>query len=219
MLQFDNAKIPMITVNPSHLSLSKTNVSCCFMRLSVIILSYQRELVTFQLTLPIRVMKLMGIQMLIVTNAAGSVNPSFKAGDLMILKDHIFFPNFSGRNPLVGANDERFVEVFSIVSLCMRTACRTSNDFVFGRYGPRFPAMSDVYCRELRKIARDIAVTQNIDSFMREGVYVMFAGPSFETVAECRMLRALGGDVIGMCIPVIDLSCDYLYGATSCHQL
>lgn len=109
----------------------------------------------------------LGIKQLIVTNAAGSLNPKMPAGSLMLMADHI---NFSGRNPLVGANDEKF--------------------------GPRFPDMSKAYNVALRQKFKDIAQARKIRLF--EGVYVMVLGPNFETPAEVKMFRLLGGDAVGM---------------------
>ena len=126
---------------------------------------------TSKVTLPIRVMKLMGVEMLIVTNACGGLNENYKAGDVMIIKDHIDIPGMAGGNPLVGQNDEKF--------------------------GPRFPAMSEAYDKELRLLAKKTADKMGFD-FIQEGVYAMQAGPCFETVTECRLLQLLGADVIGM---------------------
>lgn len=120
-----------------------------------------------KVTFPVRVMKELGIEMLIVTNAAGGVNESFTAGDLMIISDHI---NYMGSNPLIGPNDSRL--------------------------GVRFPDMSEAYTRELRETAKEIASQLNID--VKEGVYFGFTGPVYETPAEIRMARTLGGDAVGM---------------------
>lgn len=124
---------------------------------------YDMHTVTF----PIRVLKLLGVEKLIVTNAAGGVNTNFKPGDLMIINDHI---NFSGTNPLIGANLKEF--------------------------GPRFPDMSSAYCKELIDTAKDVAKHLGIE--LKEGVYFMMTGPSYETPAEIRMIRTLGGDAVGM---------------------
>jgi purine-nucleoside phosphorylase len=120
-----------------------------------------------QVTFPVRVMKLLGIDTIIVTNAAGAVNTSFKPGDLMIINDHI---NLSGSNPLIGKNLDTF--------------------------GTRFPDMSEAYSRELIEKAKKAALELNID--IKEGVYTMFSGPTYETPAEIRMARVLGGDAVGM---------------------
>lgn len=120
-----------------------------------------------KVTFPVRVMKLLGVEQLIVTNAAGSVNESYSPGDLMIITDHI---NMMGGNPLIGANEERF--------------------------GPRFPDMSEAYNKELREKAKTIASTLGLD--VKEGVYIGNTGPTYETPAEVRMARVLGGDAVGM---------------------
>ncbi|XP_071038038.1 purine nucleoside phosphorylase isoform X3 [Parasteatoda tepidariorum] len=122
--------------------------------------------------MPVRVMKLIGVKTLIVTNAAGGLNPNFKIGDIMLIKDHINFPGFAGDNPLRGRNDER--------------------------WGPRFPAINNAYDLKLRNLARGIANELGLGNFMREGVYAMVGGPSYETVSELRALRTLGADAVGM---------------------
>lgn len=118
-------------------------------------------------TLLLRAVLTLGIETLIVTNAAGGLNPAFDPGDVMLIADHV---NLSGDNPLLGPNLERM--------------------------GPRFPAMTDAYDAQLRAEAR--ASAQRTGIALREGVYVMLGGPSYETRAEMRMLRALGGDAVGM---------------------
>ncbi len=123
-----------------------------------------------EVTFYVRVLHLMGVDTLILTNAAGGLNPALHAGDLMLIEDHINLPGLVGHSPLWGPNDERF--------------------------GPRFPAMSKAYNRELRRIAQSVARELGID--LRRGVYVGLGGPAFETPAEVRMLRALGGDAVGM---------------------
>ncbi|MCY6371035.1 purine-nucleoside phosphorylase [Clostridium ganghwense] len=120
-----------------------------------------------EVTFPVRVMKLLGIETLIVTNAAGAVNTSYKPGDLMLIKDHL---NLSGNNPLIGKN---LVE-----------------------FGTRFPDMSDPYNKELREKVKGIAKSLNIE--LQEGVYACMSGPTYETPAEIRMVRTLGGDAVGM---------------------
>jgi len=116
---------------------------------------------------PIRVMKLLGVETIIVTNAAGGINEAYDPGNLMLISDHI---NMTFRNPLIGANDEAV--------------------------GARFPDMSEAYSKELRQLAKAVAAEQGIE--LREGVYVGLLGPSYETPAEIRMLRILGGDAVGM---------------------
>uniref|UniRef100_A0A8C2KMF2 Purine nucleoside phosphorylase n=3 Tax=Cyprinus carpio TaxID=7962 RepID=A0A8C2KMF2_CYPCA len=123
-------------------------------------------------TYPVRVFFLLGIETLIVTNAAGGLNPKFKVGDIMLIKDHINMPGFAGQNPLCGRNEERF--------------------------GVRFPCMSDAYDRDFARLTREMAQDLGCDSFLQEGVYCMLAGPSYETIAECRVLQMLGADAVGM---------------------
>jgi len=120
--------------------------------------------------LPIRVMQRLGIKTLILTNAAGGLNPDFHAGDVMVMRDHIAFMQFGGENPLRGSNLDEF--------------------------GPRFPDMSQVYDLELADLA--VAAAKKAGISVREGVYVWLAGPSFESPAECRFLRAAGADSVGM---------------------
>ena len=123
------------------------------------------------LTLPVRVMHELGAHTLIVTNAAGGLNPSYRPGDFMLLSDHINLPGMAGANPLMGPNDERF--------------------------GTRFPALAKAYDAGLRQLAREVASKQ-ADITLHEGVYVMVSGPSFETGAELKFLRAIGADAVGM---------------------
>ncbi|XP_062442829.1 purine nucleoside phosphorylase [Rhea pennata] len=123
-------------------------------------------------TFPIRVFCLLGIKILIVTNAAGGLNHHFQVGDIMFIRDHINMFGLGGQNPLRGPNDERF--------------------------GVRFPCMSDAYEQELLSLARESAQELGYLGFTREGVYCMLAGPCYETIAECRMLQALGADAVGM---------------------
>ncbi|MCG7311988.1 purine-nucleoside phosphorylase [Priestia flexa] len=124
---------------------------------------YSLEKVTF----PVRVMKELGIETIIVTNAAGGINESYNPGDLMLISDHI---NNFGTNPLIGPNDSEL--------------------------GVRFPDMSTAYCPKLRALAKDVASELNIA--VQEGVYVGNTGPTYETPAEVRMLRVVGGDAVGM---------------------
>ncbi len=124
---------------------------------------YSMEKITF----PVRVMKLLGVSKLIVTNACGAVNQDFNAGDLMVITDHI---NFSGSNPLFGHNLDEF--------------------------GPRFPDMSEAYNLELRNKVLNVGKELGLD--LKQGVYVMFSGPTYETPAEVRMAKIMGGDAVGM---------------------
>ncbi|AOW08050.1 purine-nucleoside phosphorylase [Flavobacterium gilvum] len=120
-----------------------------------------------EVTFPVRVMKYLGIQKLIVSNASGGVNPNFKVGSIMIIKDHI---NFMPEHPLRGKNDERF--------------------------GPRFVNMSQPYSVEMIAKAKEIAHEFNIE--VHEGVYLGLQGPTFETLAEYRMVKIMGADCVGM---------------------
>ncbi len=122
-----------------------------------------------QVAFPVRVMHALGIKTLIVTNAAGGLNQKFAAGDLMLLSDHINFPGLAGNNPLVGPNDDSI--------------------------GPRFPDMTTAYDIELRKLAKKVAAEKGVT--LHEGVYACVSGPSYETPAEVRMLRAFA-DAVGM---------------------
>jgi purine-nucleoside phosphorylase len=114
-----------------------------------------------------RVLCGLGVKLLLVTNAAGGVNPSFAPGDLVRIVDHL---NLSGLNPLVGDNDDRV--------------------------GPRFPDLTDAYDPALGTLLEQVAAEQSIP--LRAGVYACLLGPSYETPAEIRMLRALGADMVGM---------------------
>ena len=116
---------------------------------------------------PVRVLRLLGAETLLVTNAAGAVNTAFSAGDLMLITDHI---KLFGVSPLCGPNLEEF--------------------------GPRFPDVSHVYTPALQEAARRAA--RSLDIPLREGVYMYFPGPQFETPAEVRMARILGADAVGM---------------------
>ncbi|KAL7640950.1 UNVERIFIED_CONTAM: hypothetical protein RMT77_008087 [Armadillidium vulgare] len=120
----------------------------------------------------VRVMKLMGIENLIVSNAAGGLNPNYKVGDIMILKDHINTFNFGGNSPLRGINDTRF--------------------------GPLYPSMTNAYDKHLRQCAKKCATEAGFTEFVHEGIYTMMAGPMFETPAELKALRILGTDAVGM---------------------
>lgn len=116
---------------------------------------------------PLRVLRLLGAETLLVTNAAGGVNPEFQAGDLMLIEDHL---NLMGVNPLRGENMPMF--------------------------GPRFPDMSQAYTPSLIALTREKA--HELHLALRQGVYCAMSGPSYETPAEIRMIRSLGGDAVGM---------------------
>lgn len=120
-----------------------------------------------EITYPIKVMKKLGVKTLIITNAAGAVNKSFRPGDLMVITDHI---NLMGSNPLIGPNDASF--------------------------GTRFPDMTEVYNKNLIKIVDAVGRALKID--LKHGVYVATSGPSYETPAEIKMARYMGGDAAGM---------------------
>ena len=151
------------------------------------------------ITLPVRIMKRLGVQYMVLTNAAGGVNRNFDPGTLMMIRDHI---NYSGGNPLMGANLE--------------------DD------GPRFPDMTRVYAAELRTRLRSAAAKKGIK--LEEGVYMMFSGPCYETPAEVRLAGILGADAVGMStvpeaivcahcgIPVIGISCITNFGAGILEQ-
>jgi len=121
-------------------------------------------------TMPVRVMQRLGIKCLIITNAAGGVNPNFTPGDVMLITDHLNLMGMSGQNPLSGPNLDEF--------------------------GPRFPDMSQAYDRDMMEIARKVAKEKGIN--LQEGVYAGLSGPSFETPADLRFLRAAGVDAVGM---------------------
>ncbi|WP_139489256.1 purine-nucleoside phosphorylase [Brevibacillus dissolubilis] len=124
---------------------------------------YSMSVVTF----PIYVMKKLGVDTLVVTNAAGGMNRAFAAGDLMIITDHI---NWTGDNPLIGANLEEF--------------------------GPRFPDMSRAYTPELVKTAKSVA--ERLGVKVQQGVYAGVSGPTYMTPSELTMLARVGGDAVGM---------------------
>ena len=129
--------------------------------------------------LPTRLMYLMGARVLFLTNASGGVNPDYKAGDLMLMTDHIacFVPN-----PLMGENAPEL--------------------------GVRFPDMSEIYDNDLRQIIKDCAQKENIP--LQEGVYLQLTGPSYESPAEVRMLKALGADAVGMSTAVEAIAANHL---------
>jgi len=116
---------------------------------------------------PVRVMKMLGIHTLFVSNAAGAVNPDFNVGDIMIIHDHI---SFFVPNPLIGANEDEL--------------------------GPRFPDMSEPYNKALIAKAKQIGEENGFG--LKQGVYTAVTGPTFETRAEYKLIKALGGDAVGM---------------------
>lgn len=120
-----------------------------------------------EVVLPVRSLIRLGASRLILTNAAGSVNPNYRPGDLMLLEDHL---NLTGQSPLLGPNPSML--------------------------GPRFPDMTEVYCRRFRSLAHEASCRLGFQ--LEEGVYAGMLGPSYETPAEIRMLGHLGADAVGM---------------------
>ena len=123
-----------------------------------------------QITLPVRVMQRLGLEIMIVTNAAGGVNPDFTPGDVMLITDNLNLMGMTGMNPLICPNLDEI--------------------------GPRFPDMSQAYDRKLMEIARRAASQTGIT--LREGVYCGLSGPSFEGPSDLRFLRMIGADAVGM---------------------
>jgi len=123
-----------------------------------------------QVTLPVRVMQRLGLEMMIVTNAAGGINPDYVPGDVMLITDNLNLVGMSGANPLMGPNIDEL--------------------------GPRFPDMSRAYDPELMDKARKVASAGAVP--LREGVYCGLSGPSFESPADLRFLRLAGADAVGM---------------------
>lgn len=115
----------------------------------------------------VRVAVTAGCQTVLLTNAAGGVSEGLTPGDLILISDHL---NLTGRNPLIGVNDDRL--------------------------GPRFPDLTDLYSARLRNVARNAAREAGVD--VGEGVYAWLTGPSYETPAEIQMVARLGGDLVGM---------------------
>jgi purine-nucleoside phosphorylase len=122
--------------------------------------------------LPVYVMRCLGCKVLIVTNAAGGLNPEYRVGNVVCVSDHLAIPQLAGKNPLIGPNDDEL--------------------------GPRFPATSDAYPDTLRKAAHEAASELNVDFLVPHGTYCFVSGPMYESKAECRLLRSLGGDLVGM---------------------
>ena len=129
--------------------------------------------------LPTRLMKLMGAKILFLTNASGGINKDFKAGDLMLITDHIAA---LVQNPLIGPNMEEL--------------------------GTRFPDMSEVYRKDLCELIRTTAKENGVD--LKEGVYIQFTGPSYETPAEVRAAGILGADAVGMSTAVEAIAANHM---------
>jgi purine-nucleoside phosphorylase len=123
-----------------------------------------------QITFPVRTLHRLGADLLIITNAAGGLNPAYRPGDLMALRDHINLLGLAGQNPLIGSDEPEL--------------------------GVRFLDMSDPYDGELR--AQALALGSELTVPIHEGVYAVVAGPSYETRAEVRYLRTIGADAVGM---------------------
>nr|CAH8869024.1 unnamed protein product [Trichobilharzia regenti] len=119
-----------------------------------------------EIALPVRVLKLLGVKVLITTNLAGGINRKYKAGDFVILKGHVNFPGLGLNNVLVGPNQNEF--------------------------GPRFPELSKAYTHHLRQLALDIAREKNFHELVHEGVFAFNGGPTYETPDECNMLLRIG---------------------------
>ena len=124
-----------------------------------------------EVTFPVRVLSMLGASVLLVSNAAGGVNPIYRTGDFMLLQDHIFLPGLAGASPLLGPNDARL--------------------------GERFPPMAKAYDDALRRLALTVA-ERYLELTLHQGTYTMVAGPSYETGAELRFLRTIGTDAVGM---------------------
>ncbi len=120
-----------------------------------------------EVVFPVRLLKMLGISSLILTNAAGGINLNYRPGDLVLITDHL---NLMGRNPLTGLNNDQM--------------------------GPRFPDMTHAYNPELNEIMR--SVSKSLGHSLKEGVYAGVLGPTYETPAEIKMIRVLGGDMVGM---------------------
>jgi purine-nucleoside phosphorylase len=120
-----------------------------------------------EVTFPVRVMKYLGVEKLIVSNASGGVNSNYNVGDIVLIKDHV---NMMPEHPLRGKNDERF--------------------------GPRFVNMSEPYSKKMILKAKELA--ENLNIKVQDGVYLGLQGPTFETLAEYKMVKNIGADCVGM---------------------
>eukprot|EP00984_Skeletonema_dohrnii_P000526 scaffold170_cov129-Skeletonema_dohrnii-CCMP3373.AAC.6 len=123
--------------------------------------------------LPVQVMRCLGVQLVVVTNAAGGLKDTYNVGDVAIIRDHIALPLLCGKNPLVGSNDDEL--------------------------GPRFPPTSNLYDVTLQNIVLDVAKGLDFDQYLHtNGTYAFVSGPQYESKSECAMLRMLGADAVGM---------------------
>lgn len=122
--------------------------------------------------MPVRVMRQLGCDYLIVTNAAGGLHDKYRVGDVVMMKNHINFMGLAGMGPLVGPNDSRF--------------------------GDRFPPMKYPYHRGMIKLGRSVAKEIGINSKVHEGVYICAGGPNYETLSEIKFMRKIGIDCVGM---------------------
>jgi purine-nucleoside phosphorylase len=130
-----------------------------------------------EVTFPVRVMKYLGVEKLIVSNASGGVNNNYEVGSIVLIKDHI---NMMPEHPLRGKNEERF--------------------------GPRFVNMSEPYSRKMLLKAKDLA--KNLGITVHDGIYLGLQGPTFETLAEYKMVKILGADCVGMStVPEVIVAC------------
>ena len=123
--------------------------------------------------LPVRIMRCLGVKLLIVTNAAGGLNPDFAVGDVVNVMDYFALPMLAGKNPLIGPNDDEL--------------------------GPRFPPVSNAFDPSIQDVVMKAAKNVKMDQFVRKnGTYCFVSGPMYESKAECKFLRSVGGDSVGM---------------------
>lgn len=152
------------------------NLHSPFHRLTHVFLSFYEGHDMETVTFAMRVCRVLGVQTVLLTNAAGGLNPDYRVGDIVCLNDHINLAGLVGFHPLRGPNDEEF--------------------------GARFPPLSDAYDISLRQQVHrswsDIRRQSPSNRKLHEGVYAYVGGPSYETRAECRLLRTLGADLVGM---------------------
>ena len=120
-------------------------------------------------TMPIKVFKLMGVKLILLTNAVGGLNSAYNLGDLMVIKDHVSFPLLSLNHPLVGPNDDRF--------------------------GPRFMTINKIYTKSMRDLL--LKCGNELDIHLHEGIYCSTGGPTYDTPTDNRLFKLVGIDVIG----------------------